>query len=59
MPTDLLRAFASRRAGERRNFWRQTLLIAGISLTGAIFTIARALQSETFGSALTAFAGVE
>lgn len=59
MPTDLLRAFARRRANDRRDFWRQTVLIAGISLAGGIFTIVRAVQSEAFETALLAFAMVE
>jgi hypothetical protein len=59
MPTDLVRSFAHRRANERRDFWHQTVLIVGISLAGGIFTIARAIQSEAFGTALLAFATVE
>jgi hypothetical protein len=59
MPTDLVRAFARRRATDRRDFWHQTALVAGISVTGAIVTIARAVQSEAFETALLAFAMAE
>lgn len=59
MPTDLLHAFARRRASERQDFWHQTALIAGISVTGAIFTIARALQSDAFETALFASSLIE
>jgi hypothetical protein len=59
MPTDLLRTLERKRATQRRDFWHDTVLIAGISLTGGIFTIARALQSEAFETALFALATVE
>lgn len=59
MPTDLLRTLERKRATQRRDFWQDTVLIAGISLTGGIFTIARALQSEAFETALFALATVE
>jgi hypothetical protein len=59
MPTDMVRAFMRRRASDRTDFWHQTALIAGISLAGGILTIARALQSDAFETALLVSAMVE
>jgi hypothetical protein len=59
MPTDLLAAKTRRDAAQKRETRETTLVLVLISLGGALFTIARAIQSDAFEFALVAMSAVE
>jgi hypothetical protein len=59
MPTDLVRALTHKTAAQKRETRETTFVLVLISLGGAFFTIARAVQSEAFEFALLATAVLE
>lgn len=59
MPTDLLSAMSRKAAAQKRETREQTFLVVLISLSGAAFTMARALQSDAFELAVLALGVVE
>jgi hypothetical protein len=54
MPTDVLAAKTRKDAADKRETRETTFVILLVSLGGALFTIARAVQSDAFEFALIA-----
>jgi hypothetical protein len=59
MPTDLLAAATRKDAAQKRETRETTFVLVLISFGGALFTIARAVQSEAFEFALIAASVLE
>ena len=59
MPTDVLAAMRRRAAAQRQETRQDSSIILLLSISGALFTIVRAVQSEAFGAALIALGTFE